>query len=284
MKNHPFVFFGTPELSVHVLDKLETSGYVPTLIITAPDKPQGRKMLVTPPPVKEWARARDIDCWQPEHVKDPSIIAELTNTEWEFFVVAAYGQILPKELIDIPKHGVLNVHPSLLPRFRGPSPVRSQILENEKVVGVSIMLLDEEMDHGPILAQARIEPEEWPISGSLLENILFDAGGELLAETIPEWITGKITPEEQDHSKATVTKKLTKEDGRIDLADDPYQNYLKINALDGWPGTYFFAEKNGKEIRVKIVDAAFENGILTILRVIPEGKKEMDYSDFCSQN
>lgn len=276
---YPFVFFGTPDLAVFVLEELEAAGHIPTLVVTAPDRPQGRKMVVTPPPVKVWAEERGIDVWQPESTKDEAFVAELQNTEWDFFVVAAYGQILSKTILDMPKHGVLNVHPSLLPRFRGSSPVRSQILEDEKVVGTTVMLLDEEMDHGPVLAQARIEPEEWPLSGTLLEEILFHAGGQMLAETIPDWTAGEVTPEEQDHDAATFTKKLKKEDGLINLEDDPYQNYLKIKALDGWPGTYFFTEKDGKEIRIKITDAVFEGGKLTILRVVPEGKKEMDFAD-----
>ena len=189
---------------------------------------------------------------------------------------------MPKALLDIPKHGVLNVHPSLLPRLRGASPVRSAILEDERATGVSIMLMDEKMDHGPIVAQATIElePSEWPPKARIFEELMAREGGKLLAEVMPEWIAGNITPEPQDDSKATFCKKITKEDGLIDLSGDPYKNFLKIRGYDGWPGAYFFAERSNKKIRVKINDAEFSNGRLTLKRVTPEGKKEMGYEAF----
>ncbi len=145
------------------------------------------------------------------------------------------------------------------------------------------MLLDEEMDHGPILVrkQLAIAKEHWPMWGRELDEALAHLGGALLADCIPKWIAGEIEAKEQDHTQATYTKKLTKEMGELDPAADPYQNFLKIRAFDGWPGTYFFTERNGKRIRIKIIDAELApDGSLHILKVIPEGKKEMSYADF----
>lgn len=268
------VFFGTPHFAVYVLEELATLGIEPDIAVTAPDRPAGRGMKLQSPPVKEWSEANDIPVLQPESLKKESdALSLLQNSDWDLFIVAAYGKILPKNIIDLPRRGVLNVHPSLLPRFRGASPVESQILEDEKETGVSIMLIDEEMDHGPLVAQASIEPEEWPIRASILEELLAREGGKLLAEAIPPWLSGEIEATEQDHDKATFTRKIEKQDGEINLDDDGYQNYLKFCAYDGWPGTFFF--KDGK--RIKITNAEYKNGAFTPLRVIPEGKKEIDY-------
>lgn len=282
MRSFGIVFFGTEPLATGVLDELESASITPALVVTSPDAPQGRKHVLTPPHAKMWAQERGIPVLQPKTLTGDDI-APLMNTDWNLFIVASYGKILSGSLLSLPKYGTLNVHPSLLPKLRGASPIRSAILENMRETGVSIMLMDEEIDHGPIVAQARIELEEseWPPRATVFEALLAHAGGQLLAETIPLWLAGKITPEEQNHEKATFSQKITKEDGKINLADDPYQNLLKIRAYDGWPGTYFIHSKNGKDIRIKITDAELaEDGSLKILRVIPEGKKEMDYSDF----
>lgn len=277
------VFFGTPDIAVHVLDALRNTGYTPDLIITNPDAPQGRKMLMTPPPVKVWGEAAGIPVLQPTTLKDPDVLKRLTKGAYTLFIVAAYGKIIPQTILDIPKHGTLNVHPSLLPKLRGASPIRSAILSNMRETGVTIMLMDAALDHGPILAQETVMiPEDtWPLKGAALDSLLAEKGGALLATTIPAWLRGNITPREQAHEEATFCTKITKEMGEIDLTADPYINLLKIRAFDGWPGTYFFTEKNSKRIRVKIIDAELtQDGSLKILRVIPEGKKEMAYEDF----
>lgn len=264
-------FFGTPRFAVYILEELEKARVVPSLIITAPDRPKGRGLVLTPPPVKDWALTRDIPYLQPSSLKgDDPDTDPLVNSEWDLFIVAAYGKILPKALVDAPRHGTLNVHPSLLPKFRGASPIEAQILADERTVGVSIMKLDEQMDHGPVLAQATITLEEWPLRARELEELLAREGGALLAESLEPYLSGELKPVEQDHNQATFTKKIVKEDGRIDLAADGYQNYLKFCAYDEWPGSFFF--KDGT--RIKIVDAELKNGSFRPLRVIPEGKKE----------
>ncbi|MES2135286.1 MAG: methionyl-tRNA formyltransferase [Patescibacteria group bacterium] len=275
------VFFGTPNFTTFVLDELESAGILPALIVTVPDKPADRGLALKASPVKIWGEERNIDVLQPERLdsSDPSADTIL-NSEWDMFIVAGYGKLLPASLLSIPKHGTLNVHPSLLPKFRGPSPIETQILSDAKEVGVSIILLDEETDHGPILAQASITPEPWPFRRNMLEDLLWHEGGKLLAESIPLVVDGSLTAEPQNHTEATFTPKLKKEDGLIDLTADAYQNYLKFCAYEGWPGTYFFVTRGDKDIRIKIIDAKYEDGTFTPTRIIPEGKKEMDYSDF----
>ena len=274
-QNATIAFFGTPQFAVYVLEELLEAGIEPSIIVTAPDRPAGRGLALTAPPVKEWAESQNIPALQPESLRGHNDALDLlTNSEWDLFIVAAYGKILPKEIIDLPRRGVLNVHPSLLPRFRGASPVETQILEDEKETGVTIMQIDEEMDHGPIVAQASITPEEWPVRASILEELLAREGGKLLAEAIPPWLNEEFEASAQDHDNATFTKKIKKENGEIDLNADGYQNYLKFCAYDEWPGTFFF--KGGK--RIKITDAEYKNGVFVPRKVIPEGKKETDYS------
>ncbi len=283
-RNTPlFAFFGTPRFSVYVLDALERKGILPALVVTAPDKPRGRGMNISPSPVKTWALERGIDIAQPLRLSDPDFLGPFQNTQWDVCVVAAYAKLITPAILHTPSHGCLNVHPSLLPRFRGPSPVLSAILENTRDTGVSIMLMDEQLDHGPIVSQARIELEEeaWPPKGSFLEELLATEGGNFLAETIPAWLAGNIVPEAQDESKATYTKKFTDTDARIDLDNDPYQELLKIRAFDANPRAHFFSKtKQGKELRVIITDAEIKNSALNILRVIPEGKSEMSFEEF----
>lgn len=276
------VFFGTSSFSIGVLDALKKEGIVPALIVTAPDKPRGRKLIVTPPPVKIWAQENNIPFLQPEKLDD-AFAHRLQTTNYGLFVVASYGKIIPKQVLDIPKHGTLNVHPSLLPKLRGASPIQSAILSEEST-GVTIILLDEKMDHGPIIAQEEVPVTLWPPKESVLEKILAEAGGKLLANIIPKWIDGNIEPKEQEHERATYTKKFTKEDGLIDLSDDPTTNYRKIQAFEVWPKAYFFTERHGKQTRVAITDAELIEGILVIKKVTPEGKKEMNYEDFLRGN
>lgn len=275
-------FFGSPHIAVWVLEELEKGGIVPSLVVSNPDTPQGRKLLIAPTAVSAWAEERSIPILKPESPYEEAFISALGESGCELFLVAAYGKILPETVLNIPKHKTLNWHPSLLPKLRGPSPVRSAILEDMNPTGVSIMILSREMDEGPIVAQEEvlIPKESWPMRGYELDELLARKGGELLVRVLPDWIAGNITPKEQEHKEATYTKKLTKEMGLVHLNDDPYKNFLKIRALDSWPGTFFFCEKNGQHIRVKITDALFEDGTLKITKVIPEGKNEMPYEDF----
>lgn len=277
-------FFGTPQIAVHILDALESAHILPSVIITNPDAPQGRKMVLTPPPVKVWAQERRIPILQPQSLRTDETVREyLKAHNITLSIVAAYGKIIPQAILDIPQHGTLNVHPSLLPQFRGASPIRSAILSDARETGVTIILLDADLDHGPIVAQKNISipKEAWPMRGSELDTLLATEGGKLLTETIPAWVAGTLTAHEQNHASATFCEKITKEMGEVDLSDDGYANLLKIRAFDGWPGTFFFHEHNGRKIRVKITDAELNaDGSLRITRVVPEGKTEMSYEDF----
>jgi len=277
--NIKFVFFGTPNFAVSFLSELEKKGPRPSLVVTMPDRPKGRKMIPTPPPVKTWAEERGIPVLQPEKL-DSEFIYKLRTINYKLFLVAAYGKIMPKEIIDIPKHGSINIHPSLLPRLRGASPIESLILNNEKPAGVSIMLMNEKMDEGPILAQEKLAIAKWP-SAPELSNTLARLGARLFVKISPDWISGDLKPEEQDHSKATYCRKIRKEDGLIDPLGDSEENWRKFLAYQPWPGIYFF---HGK-MRVKITAAELLNtecltSRFVIKKVIPEGRKEISYEDF----
>jgi len=280
MQKIKYVFFGTPSFAVTILEELEKMGLIPSLIVTQPDAPYGRGKNITPPPVKVWAQDRKIEFLQPEKI-DEAFLEKIKKNEWDLFIVAAYGKLLPQALLDIPEHGTLNVHPSLLPRLRGPSPIRSAILQDEKETGVSIMLLDDKMDHGPLVTQEKIEIPEWPPDAMWLENSLAHAGGSLLSRTIPDWIAGNIEAREQNHEQTTYCSKLLKKDAEINLSGDAYENLLKIRGYGGDIGAYTFFERADKKIRVEIIDASLnQSGELKINSVKPEGKNEMSYEDF----
>ena len=213
-----------------------------------------------------------------------TFIKEFREDPWDVAIAVDYGKILPKTLLDVPRRRFLNVHPSLLSRLRGPSPIRSAILNDDRQTGVSIMLVDEEVDHGPIVAQKKIEVQNWPLGNTELEKLLLFEGGKLLSMILPEWIAGNIDAVPQDDDLATYSRKIQKQDGLLSLSADGYANILKIRAYEGWPGTYAYFERSGKsdsrKIRVNILDAHLENEKLVIDRVKPEGKKEMAYGEF----
>ncbi len=267
-----FAFFGTSHIAVYVLDALKEAHMLPRLVVTQEPKPRGRGLELQPTDVELWARAHDIPV---AHDTD-----QFSQEGWDIAIVVDYGKLLPKPLLDIPRRGFLNIHPSLLPRLRGASPVRSAILADESTTGVSIMVVTEGMDEGSIVAQRKITIDPWPIGNAILEQILMQAGGELLAQILPQWIAGEIDAQAQNHDVATYSQKIQKEDGLLDLRADPYKNLLKIRAYEGWPGTYAFFARSGKKIRVGIVDAHIEDTRLIIDTVKPEGKREMPYSEF----
>lgn len=280
MNKISWVFFGTDRFSTIVLDELKNSNLVPKLIITTEDKPKGRKLLITPPDVKMWAEKNNIPYYQPKTLKDDSFYETLKKEsgDCDLFIVASYGKIIPDKILNIPKHKTLNVHPSLLPKLRGPSPIMSSILSEEET-GVSIMRLDAEMDHGPILAQEKISVE-WPPYSDELENICAKTGAILLSKIIPGWISGDIKEIEQDHKSATYCKKIEKKDAELDLNDTPEKNLRKIRAFNIWPIAYFFETNKDRKIRILVTRAKIENENLLIEKIIPEGKKEMLYSDY----
>jgi methionyl-tRNA formyltransferase len=275
-----FAFFGTPEFSVRILEILETHGLDPVLIITAPDKPRGRKLIKTPTPVKKWALERGTPFRTPETLKNSkAFLSELKAFDLDVSVVAAYGLILPESALSAARLGAINVHPSLLPKYRGASPIESQILADEKETGVTIIKMDALMDHGPILSSAAIKIPRAVPDAIELEKTLAHLGGELLSETLVAYVRGGVKEKEQDHAKATYTKKISKDDALIDPSLGTRENFLKIQAYKRFK-PHFFTEKDGKKTRVVITRASFDakRGALIIERVIPEGGKEMPFS------
>jgi methionyl-tRNA formyltransferase len=277
-RNPQFAFFGTPNRAVIVLDILKQKGLVPSLIITQPDRPQGRKLKITPPPVKVWAEKEKVNVVQPHSLDDDVFIELLKKGSFDVFIVVAYGKIIPETVLRIPKHGALNLHASLLPKYRGSCPIETAILHDDKHTGVTIIQMDEKMDHGPIVAAKEVVYEPWPPTADELAHRLVTDGAELIAHILPDYVDGKITPTEQDHANATYTKKITKADGEISLTDDAYTNYLKYKAYYGWPGIYYFDEKNGVKTRIKITEADYSNGRFIIKKIVPEGGKEITVS------
>jgi methionyl-tRNA formyltransferase len=272
--NIRFAYFGTSEFAVNVLDELKTKGFLPTLIVTTEDKPKGRKLVLTPPPVKVWATLNNIKYIQPKTLRTPEFVADFKSYDLDLSIVASYGKIIPKDVIEAPKFKTLNVHPSLLPKLRGSSPIQSAILSEDKT-GVTIMKIDELVDHGPILSQKDVEID-WPPYADVLEKVCGKQGGEMLSEILPKWINGEVQEIEQDHEKATFTKKIEKSDGEIKLSDDPEVNLRKIRAFNVWPSAFFFDD----EKRIVIKSAHIENNELILEKVVPEGKKEMNYKDY----
>ena len=277
-----FAFFGTRSIALPVLEALERHHYTPSLIVTAPDKKAGRGMMITSPPTKEWAKERGIEVFQPITLRDDTAYTFLAaRMPFDFFVVASYGKIIPSSLLSLPSRGTLNVHPSLLPALRGPSPIQAALL-SEHTTGVSIMVMDEEVDHGPVLVRNEIQFPEWPLPYPEVEKKLGEEGGELLAKILPLYLDKTIDPIPQDHESATYTKKILKEDGFIHLQGNPESLYRKYCAYKPWPGVYFIGHhsKTGESVRVKITEARFENQQFIIEKVIPENRKEMSWEEF----
>jgi len=280
-----FAYFGTGPLAESVLASLIRAGYTPTLLVTKPDAPQGRHMELTAPHIKVWAEMKGIEVFQPITLKDLSHDSPLHTQKYDLFIVASYGKIIPKSILDLPHQGVLNVHPSLLPLYRGPSPIESVLLDGHITTGVSIMKLDEEMDHGPILVQSAFMISPYANAGTL-EVECGQLGGELLAQVIPVYMDGSLTPKEQDHTKATQCKKITKDLGLVHLDDDIEEVRRKFRALTPWPSLYFFISHGGKEMRVKVNELDMTSLHPSkqvrdyLIAVTPEGKKQMDYESF----
>lgn len=275
-----WIFFGTDEFAVIILDSLKNKGMIPSLIICAPDIPMRRKKGFIPPATKMWAQENKVNIVQPQ-ILDEMFIEAISTDLWDFFVVASYGKIIPQALLNIPRKGTLNVHPSLLPQYRGASPVETAIIDDCKHTGVTIMEMDSKMDHGPIISQVHYTFDSWPTSNKARIQ-LATIGGDELARIIPMWIHNSLDSVEQNHGKATFTKKFSKDDALIELDGNPYENFRKIQAFSGWNDAYFFIQNNNAKTRVIIKEAQYNNGALEIIRVVPEGKKEMSFEQFRS--
>lgn len=297
------VFFGTPAFSVPFLRALAEADDIEVLAaVSQPDRPAGRGRALSPTPVRAAAETIGIPVIQPTSIKSEETENLLRSFGADAFVVVAYGKLIPKRVLDIPRLGCVNVHPSLLPRHRGPSPIQWAIQEGDAATGISIMLLDEGMDTGPLLACETIGIDDGETYSSLVEKI-HGRGPGLLVETMQRYAAGEIVPVPQDHAKATATRLLEREDGRADWTLPMDVIERRARAYRPWPGLWTVWNRNGDDLRIHILDlvpADFRadlppgtvsrrggrlfvdaaDGTVELRRVQPEGKSPMDASAF----
>ncbi|MDD3958795.1 MAG: methionyl-tRNA formyltransferase [Oscillospiraceae bacterium] len=268
--NERIIFMGTPRLASVVLERLHDSGFRIVACFTQPDKPVGRKMQLTPPPVKVTAETLGIPVFQPNRMRDESVLIDIGKLHPDMIVTAAYGKILPPSILGIPAFGCLNVHGSLLPQYRGAAPIQWAILNGESETGVTVMLMDEGIDNGPMLRSASIPigPEE---SAPELTERLAELGADLIVRTIPEYIRGEISPIPQNDEFATFAPLITKEQGLIDWNDPANKIHNQIRGLAEWPGAY--SEFKGK--RVKIYRSSLPNDPDSITEAFRETGAEL---------
>ena len=246
------VFMGTAELSCASLEKLAAGkDFSVVAVVTQPDKPKGRDLKLTPSPVKVLAEKLNIPVLQPLKARDENFIGQMRELKLDLMVVVAYGQILPQKLLDVPPHGCLNVHTSLLPKYRGAAPIQWAIADGEPETGVTIMKMDAGLDTGPMLATRRT-----PILASDDSQVLHDRlallGAELLVETIPAYVSGKIAPQPQPAEGGSYAAKIKKEDGRIDWTMPAQKIWNRLRAFTPWPGAYAFLDVQPKAQLLKI--------------------------------
>lgn len=231
------IFMGTPSFAVPALRALAEAGYAPRLVVARPDRPAGRGGKPRAPAVKAEAERLGAPVFQPESFADPDAVATLAAVEPDLIVVAAYGRILPRAVLALPRRGILNVHPSLLPRWRGPSPVAAAIRAGDERTGVSIMELTARMDAGPVVA-ARAFPIGPADTTGALEARLAQAGADLLVEILPGWLAGETRAVPQDESRATVCRLLAKSDGHLRAGMTAAEAERAVRACDPWPGAF----------------------------------------------
>ena len=294
------VFMGTPQFAVTILESLLRSSYQVLAVYTQPDKPAGRGRPVVFPPVKKLALEWQIPVVQPETFESSEVVEKLSSFQPELVIVAAFGFILPPEVLSLPKFACLNVHPSLLPRHRGPSPVANTILCGDELTGVTIMLMDAGLDTGPILAQEKVGISFMDTTGSLSSK-LADVGARLLLEALPKWLGGELKPQAQDESQATYSKLITSKDGEIDWHLPALELWRMVRAYNPWPSCYTWCQ--GKRLKIHKalplgdggegdigevialaeqpgVGVVTKQGILGLCQVQLEGKREMPANDF----
>ncbi|MCD6550512.1 methionyl-tRNA formyltransferase [bacterium] len=240
-KDLKIIFIGTPEFAAIILRELILSHLKPILVITRPDKPVGRKQIVVPPIVKIVAEKYNIDVIQTEEIGTKE--KEISKLKPDLILVAAFGHIIPKKILKIPKYGCLNIHPSLLPKYRGPAPIRFALLNGEKETGVTINLMTEKLDTGPIVASRKFKINDKKFTGQELERELARMGVKLFLDILEKWINGDIKPVEQDESKASYTRIIKKEDGKIDWSKSAEEIERKVRAFNPWPSAFCYAGK-----------------------------------------
>ena len=276
-KKIKIIFWGTPEFSAIILNSLIKNDYLPIAVVTAPDKPKGRNYVLSTPSVKKIALKYSIPYLQPIKIsakggsavlagqaggkENKELKNKITSLKPDLFIVAAYGLIIPEELFKIPPKGAINVHPSLLPEYRGPSPIQTAIYQGDNETGVTLILMTEKMDEGPIIKMQNVKIKNKNYEE--LSNELANLGADLLIKTLPDWLEGKIKPIPQDESRATYTKIIKKEDGLIDFNKSAEEIERQIRAFSPWPGAYLKIPNSNYGGRDSIVDK--KNKILKIL-------------------
>ncbi|WP_113929847.1 methionyl-tRNA formyltransferase [Bacillus sp. P14.5] len=293
------VFMGTPQFSVGVLQKLINNDYDVIAVVTQPDRPVGRKRVMTPPPVKVEAEKHGIPVYQPEKIRQKEELEKILALKPDLIVTAAFGQILPKELLDAPQYGCINVHASLLPELRGGAPIHYSIIQGKKSTGVTIMYMVEKLDAGDMISSVEVEIDERDHVGTLHDK-LSEAGANLLIETIPPLLNGEISPEKQDESKATFAWNIKREQEKIDWTKAGEEIYNHVRGMHPWPVAY--TELDGSVLKVwwsekvqghkgspgEIVSVE-EDGIVVstgsdvsikITELQPSGKKRMSAKDY----
>jgi methionyl-tRNA formyltransferase len=248
------LFMGSPAFAVRPLEALAAAGHDLVAVVTQPDRPAGRQRQLTPPPVKLAAERLGLPVLQPETLRDPAVVAQLEALRPDVGVVAAYGELLRRNVLAIPPLGYLNIHPSLLPLHRGPTPVAGAILAGDRETGVTIIRLDPGMDSGPILAQVVVDLPPTARAGPLTDE-LFAIGARLLVEALPAYAAGEIAPRPQEHSLASVTRLLKKEDGSVDWASPALVIERMTRAYDPWPGVQTIWRGQGLRLIAATVDA-----------------------------
>jgi len=306
-KTIKIIFFGTSEFAIPALEALIKEGYEIVAVITNPDEPKGRKKILSPPPLKITAQKLNLNVLQFPTLKIENLKLKIPNAD--VGIVAAYGKIIPAEIINLFPFGILNIHPSLLPKYRGPTPIQTTILNGEKETGVTIIKIDEEVDHGNIISNSQflVSNED---TYKTLESRLAKLGAELLIKILPDYLAGKIAPQPQDHSQATFTRKFTREDAKIDWSKTAEEIDRQIRALNPEPGTWTsWGDKTLKILEAKIqppsanrhdrgdlqkagqvfqedskVMVKTGKGAIILKTVQLEGKKAMSIEDFVRGN
>jgi len=304
-----FIFFGSSKFAEIILNKLLKSNAKPVLVVTAPSKAKGRKKVLSPTPVYNLAEQNKIPILTPENLKNEEFLSNFKNYNPDLVVLTAYGKIIPSQLLSIPKKGILNLHPSLLPHWRGATPIQSAILAGDKKTGVSLFLMDEEVDHGPIIQKTEYKIQDPSITYSELSQKLAEIGADLIIKIVPKWLKEEINSIPQDHSLASYCHKILPEDEKIDWNKSNIEIDRKIRALNPNPGVF---SKTTKEdgIIIKIVKGypindleihadkipgqifEFKNklavkcgiGIYVIEELRPAGKNTMDSESFLRGN
>ena len=299
------VYMGTPDFSVGALESIIHSGHEVTAVVTQPDKPKGRSKELQISPVKACALKYNLPVFQPVKIKEAEAVARLREFEADIFVVAAFGQILSKEILTMPKYGCVNIHASLLPKYRGASPIQWAVLNGEEVSGVTIMQMDEGIDTGDILMQETVALDAKETGESLFDKLAV-CGADLIVKALDAIEAGKVTPVPQDETESSHVGMLKKEFGRMDFSQDAIVLERKIRGLNSWPSAYTYlkgktlkiwdadvvnADKSPKAQCGEVLEVTKDSflvmtgdGLLAIKEVQLEGKKRMDVKSFLLGN